>query len=207
MIIKTDGLVIGNPGVGFYAFVVYDDKRVWYEEKGNVGENVTNNIAEYTAVIKAIEYVGRKLDGDVIIKSDSQVVINQINGSYKCKAGNLTPLLNTVNSLLRGIKHLEIKFEWIPREENVEADDLCWEAYCIGFIQREREKRANVMNPEEISFESDGSFKVHNYKIDKERTICGCNDFHYRCQKLGIKCKHLILLEKYMNFLREIKNN
>lgn len=73
---------------------------------------VSNNIAEYSAVINAMIIAN---DGDVIV-SDSQLVIRQLNGQYRCKAENLKPLYEAGRMILAWKK---VTLQWTPREKNV----------------------------------------------------------------------------------------
>jgi len=75
-------------------------------------DNVTNNVAEYSAVLNAIMIAK---NGDEII-SDSQLVIYQLISKYKCKAVHLQPL-HTAGLCLLGIK--KIKLTWLPRAQNL----------------------------------------------------------------------------------------
>lgn len=89
----------------------------------------TNNIAEYTAVIRALETAHRLGDKEVHIKSDSQLIIRQLTGEYKVKDPKLKPLKTQVESLCRGLR---VSFEHIPREHNTEADKLSKEGAELG---------------------------------------------------------------------------
>jgi ribonuclease HI len=101
-------------------------------------EDASNNIAEYTAVIKALEWTSQNsskkgFDDDeindykIIVRGDSQLVIYQIQGKYKVKAARLVPLHNKVINLISKFKDIQI--EWVPREKNKEADMLSNKAY------------------------------------------------------------------------------
>ncbi len=89
----------------------------------------TNNIAEYTALAKALEWlVANNLAFDKVeIHSDSQLVVNQLEGNYKVKAKRIVPLYRKV--LLLKAKFPDMKIKWVPREQNREADRLTNIAY------------------------------------------------------------------------------
>ncbi len=90
IIIFTDGCSLGNPGPMGIGIVMYKD-NIRIEELGEyIGEG-TNNIAEYTAVIKALETARSMGENEVHIKSDSQLVIRQLNNEYKVKDLKLKP--------------------------------------------------------------------------------------------------------------------
>lgn len=118
-----------NPGIGAYGFVIYVDSKKIKEGRGALGVDVTNNQAEYTAVIKALEWLIDKglTKEKVVVKGDSQLVIRQLNGHYKVKAPKILPLFKKVQKLIR--KFDDISFVWVPREENYEADFLSRKAY------------------------------------------------------------------------------
>ena len=81
--------------------------------------------------MKALEWLLEKNNYNnnqkIIIRGDSQLVINQINGKYKVKAVKIIALYQKVKSLLSKFK--DIKIEWIPRDKNKEADGLSNKAY------------------------------------------------------------------------------
>ena len=67
------------------------------------------------------------IDKNIVIKGDSQLVINQVKRKYEVCAPNIVPLYHKVRSLTSNFQHVE--FEWIPREQNREANKLSWRAY------------------------------------------------------------------------------
>lgn len=87
------------------------------------GEDVTNNIAEYTALARALESIkSLKLDEEkIVIKSDSKLVVKQMREKWKVKANHLKPLFCKAQILA---SPMDIDFQWIPRGENTEADNL-----------------------------------------------------------------------------------
>ena len=123
-----------NPGgIACYAFVIKSNGRSVHSDYGVAGrpfsKDSTNNVAEYTALVKALEWlVVNKLDSDrVEVKSDSQLVVNQLEGKYKVKAKRIIPLYRQV--LLLKAKFPKIEIMWVPREKNREADRLTNVAY------------------------------------------------------------------------------
>jgi ribonuclease HI len=95
------------------------------------GEGMTNNVAEYNALIRALERIKQlNLDNEkIIIKSDSKLVVNQMKKSWKTKAPLVLPLFKKAETLVKG---MDLVFEWIPREKNTEADELSRSAYESG---------------------------------------------------------------------------
>lgn len=91
------------------------------------GKLVTNNVAEYTALIRALEQVRKLgLEGRVVVRSDSRLVVNQMRGEWKVKATKMMPLYHKAVALA---KDMDVVFEWVPREENTRADSLARKAY------------------------------------------------------------------------------
>jgi ribonuclease HI len=86
-----------------------------------IGET-TNNVAEYTAVVEGLELATELNARTVTLRSDSQLLINQLTGRYRVKAPHLQPLHRRARSIAAGFER--ISFEHVPREENVEADRL-----------------------------------------------------------------------------------
>ena len=92
------------------------------------GKGMTNNVAEYNALIFALRRLRqlRLENEDIIVKSDSNLLVNQMNCKWKVTAFNLMPLVREARTLAA---NFHIKIEWIPREENEEADRLANSAY------------------------------------------------------------------------------
>ena len=80
-------------------------------------EPVTNNVGEYQAVILALEWAKRLKRMHVELLTDSQLVVNQVSGLWKCRMKHLLPLRDKVRGLLGCSCPTELK--WIPREENL----------------------------------------------------------------------------------------
>jgi ribonuclease HI len=128
LVIYTDGCCLGNPGPMGIGVVIYRDGLRVEELDEYIGDG-TNNVAEYTAVIRALETAHEMGDKKVHLKSDSQLLVQQLNGEYKVRDPKLRQLKAHVDQLCTG---LEIHFEHIPREKNGEADKLSKEAAELG---------------------------------------------------------------------------
>ena len=128
LVIFTDGASLGNPGPMGVGIVIYREGIIVEELSEYIGEG-TNNIAEYSAVIKALETVHSMGEMEAHVKSDSQLIVRQLNGEYKVKDPDLRPLYERVIHLCKGLK---VHFEHIPREHNTEADKLSKEGAEIG---------------------------------------------------------------------------
>lgn len=128
IIIYTDGASRGNPGHSSYGFSIKDDKgRILYEEGKYIGI-ATNNFAEYSAVLNAMDYVSQNFPKSVEVNffMDSKLVAEQLSGRYKIKSPNLIALIYKIKDFQDGIK--EITYTHVPREQNKIADALANQA-------------------------------------------------------------------------------
>ncbi len=121
IMIMTDGGATSNPGRAAAAYIVKDEKEGLICLHSEYIGNATNNVAEYMAVIMALNYVKRNFKGEYTLLSDSKLVVEQLNGNYTVKATNLQPLWKKAKKL---VEEMKVKVKWIPREENKLADLL-----------------------------------------------------------------------------------
>jgi ribonuclease HI len=122
LVIHCDGAARGNPGpAGSGAYLTTPDGEVVDELAKGLGET-TNNVAEYTAAIIGLERAKELGAREVLLRSDSQLLINQLNGVYRVKTPHLQPLHRQVRELARSFDH--VTFEHVRREANVDADRL-----------------------------------------------------------------------------------
>ena len=136
-----DGLCqpINPGGISCYAFIVKSDGRIIHSDCGVAAkpfsEESTNNVAEYTALAKALQWLlaNNFSSKKVEIKSDSQLVVNQLTGDYKVKARRILPLFKQV--LFLKTKFQDIQIKWIPRDKNREADRLTNKAYNNALLE------------------------------------------------------------------------
>jgi ribonuclease HI len=119
-----------NPGgVATYGYVIYKDGEKVKSGCGVVGSGagMTNNVAEYSALKHAAEWVSQRGgDDEIVIKGDSQLVIHQMNGTWQIKSATSKKFVPEIQRMLEGRK---TRFVWIPREQNAEADQLSNVAY------------------------------------------------------------------------------
>ena len=95
--------------------------------------STTNNVAEYTAILRALEGLSQVAGAnaaDIDIEMDSELVVKQMRGEYKIKHPNLQPLAAQVQQLTGAFK--SVSFTHIPREKNADADALANEAMDRG---------------------------------------------------------------------------
>jgi ribonuclease HI len=117
-----------NPGTGTFGFVIYDGVRKLAEGSGLAGYDVTSNYAEYTALVEALKRLkDLGVEGDVLIRSDSTLLVGQMSEGWKVKGGMYVDKLKEARDLIKEFG--SIRFEWVPREQNVEADLLTRVAY------------------------------------------------------------------------------
>lgn len=137
-----------NPGgIACFAYLIKRDGRLIHLDYGLAAEpftkDSTNNVAEYTALIKALEWLSaNSLDEPTKIASDSELVVRQMKGEYKVKAGRILPLYRRAVALMDSFHDVEIT--WVPREENKEADALTNRAYKEALKDRARAKSKHL---------------------------------------------------------------
>ena len=123
LIIYTDGASRGNPGAAAFAYVIRCDGQPTIEVAGRLGET-TNNQAEYTALVRALEHALRLgPDHRVILHSDSELMVKQMNGEYRVKNEALRSLYDEARKLLHNFD--EVTIMHVRREQNKRADELC----------------------------------------------------------------------------------
>jgi ribonuclease HI len=126
IIIYTDGGARGNPGQAAIGVVIQLDGETKGYSKA-IGET-TNNVAEYESIIFALKKAKQLVGGekaketDVEIRSDSELVVSQLRGEYKLREHDLIPRFVEIWNLKQDFRSVD--FDYIPREENTEADKL-----------------------------------------------------------------------------------
>jgi len=132
-IIYTDGGSRGNPGKAGIGVVICNERDQEVKKFGEyLGDGLTNNEAEYSAVIFALKkfkaLFGKSLaeNTDVEIRADSELVVKQLNGEYRLENPKIQQFFIEIWNLKMDFK--SVKFKHIPREKNKEADRLVNEA-------------------------------------------------------------------------------
>ena len=121
-IANIDGASRGNPGPASYAVVLRDPSgKVVLELAKNIGRE-TNNVAEYYALLAALDYATSHDIRGLRIRSDSELLVRQMQGRYKVKSPDLKPLHERAAKLARQIQYFVI--EHVRRELNSDADAL-----------------------------------------------------------------------------------
>ncbi len=122
LVINTDGGARGNPGPAGIGLVIKDDKgELLYSHGAYIGET-TNNVAEYSALIKALEESVNLGGTSLRIQMDSELIVKQMQGIYKIKQPALQELAAKVIALLK--KFDSYTFVHVRREFNKEADAM-----------------------------------------------------------------------------------
>jgi ribonuclease HI len=122
VVIHCDGASRGNPGpAGAGAILTTVDGDVLAEIAQGLGET-TNNVAEYSAAILGLERARDLGASEVLLRSDSQLLVHQLTGRYRVKTAHLQPLHRRVRELAAGFDR--VTYEHVRRERNAEADRL-----------------------------------------------------------------------------------
>jgi len=120
--IYIDGASRGNPGKSSCAYVIEEKGKVVEEKVKFLGVK-TNNQAEYMGLLMALERMIEMKKKDVILYSDSELLVKQLKGFYQVKSENLKPLYRQFLLLRKELGAFDILH--IPREKNIRADKLC----------------------------------------------------------------------------------
>lgn len=133
IIIYTDGGSRGNPGKAGIGAVFCNEKDQIIKKFGEyLGDNLTNNDAEYQAIIFALKkfkaVFGKAIAeiSDVEIRADSELVVKQLNGGYRLQEPKIQQFFIEIWNLKFDFQ--SVKFRHIPREKNKEADRMVNEA-------------------------------------------------------------------------------
>lgn len=122
IIAYTDGGSRGNPGPAAAGFLLADKDKNQLQAKAVFLGQATNNVAEYTAVVKALEAAKQIGAAQITIFSDSELLVRQINGLYKVKSRKIRPLFLQATNLLGEFENWQVHH--IPRTKNSRADEL-----------------------------------------------------------------------------------
>lgn len=129
IILYTDGGARGNPGPAGAGAIGYNDNKKIFEISKYLGDNRTNNWAEYEALVLALTEAKKHglAEKEIEIRMDSELIVRQMNGEYQVKEETLWPQYMKVHNLL--VAHFpRATFVHVRREQNKEADRLVNEA-------------------------------------------------------------------------------
>ena len=119
-----DGASMGNPGESGIGVVIHFEGET-YRISEHIG-TATNNVAEYSALIRGLERTNAMHLDSIEVFLDSELLVRQVNGIYKVSNEHLKDLHSKVKSLLKAFKRYSIRH--IPRGKNSEADLLAKKA-------------------------------------------------------------------------------
>jgi ribonuclease HI len=128
--VYTDGAITSNPGGhATWAFWATNaEGEILTEQWGTVGvgAGMTVNVAEYSAVRRALRWAYQAGYRKVLLRSDSQVVVNQCTGKWKCHGDGASgsALAWYLDRVRKACELMAVSFEWVPREANTKADEL-----------------------------------------------------------------------------------
>jgi len=138
---NIDGASRGNPGPAAYAVILRDaNGRTIAEIAKRIGRE-TNNVAEYYALLAALDYAAAKAIRGLRVRSDSELLVRQMQGRYRVKSPELQPLFERAQKLARGLDYFVV--EHVPREQNSDADALANLALDGGMTDRNRATSAS----------------------------------------------------------------
>lgn len=137
--VYIDGASRGNPGPAAYAYVLSRPGQPPIEEAGCLGQT-TNNVAEYTALIRALERAAALGAKRLVVHSDSELLVKQINGNYRVKSEHLRKLFDQVQHWRQRFEL--VKIDHVSREQNGRADQLCNQALDCQSSKAEAPKQA-----------------------------------------------------------------
>ena len=132
LVIEADGGARGNPGPAAYGCVVRDGTtgQLLAERAEYLGVT-TNNVAEYTGLLTGLLLCASLGDVRVDVRMDSKLVVEQMTGGWKIKHENMRALAAKARAALNPA---HVRYEWIPRERNRDADRLVNES--LDDVQR-----------------------------------------------------------------------
>ena len=121
LIVHADGASRGNPGeAAGGAVILHAETGELMVEIGVLVGHASNNVAEYRGMIEGITVAkGLNPDGEVIVRLDSKLVVEQMSGNWKVKHPDMQQLVKHAHSVIDG---MAVRFEWVPRNDNALAD-------------------------------------------------------------------------------------
>jgi len=147
--IYIDGGSRGNPGPSAIAYIIKSGKKVIAAEAKCIGV-ATSNVAEYTALLFALKHASRLGIKNVLVRSDSKLVVRQLNGAWKINSQRLIDLCAACRQAASDFKRFRI--EHIPRAQNTEADKRVQDAL--------KAQKKKVASASKCKFKADGIIYV-----------------------------------------------
>lgn len=169
LVLMLDGASRGNPGPSAIGVVIKDAQGKVLKEIGEYIGDFTNNVAEYRALLRALEEAKAMQAASVEIRSDSDLLVSQLNGSYKVKSPDLGPLYLEAIRLLRGFSRST--FTKIPRGQNAAADALANRAIDQAFPESSLEFSAIVEKEDKLYVARVPAFGVKGYGATRSEAL------------------------------------
>jgi ribonuclease HI len=140
---NIDGASRGNPGPASYAVVLRDPEgKIALELAKNIGRE-TNNVAEYFALLAALDYATSHNIAALRVRSDSELLVRQMQGRYKVKSPDLKPLHERAAKLSRQLQYFAI--EHVRRELNRDADALAKVALDSASVPKFEDRKSQIV--------------------------------------------------------------
>lgn len=122
-----------NPGhAGFASLVWIDGSADPVVCSRYLGRYRTNNVAEYMGLIVGVKIAHELKATELIIHTDSKLIMNHVIGEWRCKSDDLKPLCRQAQKLLEKYFEQAWQFKWARRNKNIEADSYCTKAIWYG---------------------------------------------------------------------------
>ena len=192
LIVEADGGSRGNPGHAGYGALVRDPKTgaILVEKAGYIGI-ASNNVAEYSGLLAGLE-LAKEIDPDcrILVKLDSKLVVEQMSGRWKIKHADMQKLAGQARRI---VDSRRVRYEWIPRERNKDADRLSNEAMDAGMAGVEWEPK-NSPSPKGIATPSEdvaveaprsATGTLHHVEIWVQDLDDACSSLGWLFERLG----------------------
>jgi ribonuclease HI len=119
---NIDGGARGNPGPAAYGVIIRNGQGEVLVELGEYLGIQTNNVAEYSGLLAALDWASREKMASLKVLSDSELLVRQMRGQYKVKNPALKELFDRAQAMVRRLEHFAI--EHVRREANHDADRM-----------------------------------------------------------------------------------
>jgi ribonuclease HI len=162
-IANIDGASRGNPGPAAYAVVIRNPEGKLVLELAKKFGRDTNNVAEYYALLAALDYATTHGISALRIRSDSELLVRQMQGRYKVKSADLKPLHERASILSRQLKYFAI--EHVRREQNSDADALANVALDSGPVMNATPSATASVVRDEPRAKAERSHSVRSHQI------------------------------------------
>jgi probable phosphoglycerate mutase len=141
----TDGGSRGNPGPSGYGVVVMGEDGTVLGELSEFLGMRTNNVAEYSGLLAALEFALAKDHPRLRVVSDSELMVKQIRGQYRVQSPDLRPLYEEAKRRIAKLEAFQI--EHVLRGKNKKADELANQAMDRGMRRKPEVKAGSPSSP------------------------------------------------------------